>query len=153
MLNQTRRRRRRRMRVTVRKKHHCFRKRRRRKAWNWTRPLLPSQYQLLMSHRSRENEADPQRTPRSLQHPASQSGWQPRRQLLVRTLSGFIRQDKDLVLGWGGPMVDANSSTVKTHPLELKNNSVFGVVVVQDLILGHISILVALRGPVVSARL
>lgn len=68
----------RRLRGRGRKKHHCYRKRRRQKAWNWIRPLPPSQYRLLMSHRSRGNEADPQKMPPSLQHPASQLGWLPR---------------------------------------------------------------------------
>lgn len=80
----------RRTRVKVRvrvRRNLCYRKRMSQKAWNWTRPLLPSQYQPPTSHRSRGNEADPQRTPPSLQHPASQSGWLPKQLLLVRTLT------------------------------------------------------------------
>jgi len=97
-LNLTRRRRRRRRKVRGKKNPHCCRKRRSQKAWNWTRPPLPSLYRPLTSHQSKGNEADPRRTPLSLPQPASQSGWLPRQLLLVRTLTGFIRHQWMLMM-------------------------------------------------------
>lgn len=51
----------------------CYRRKMSQRAWNWTKPPLPSQSRPPKSRRSRENEADPLRTLLNLPLPASPS--------------------------------------------------------------------------------